>query len=133
MMHLKIMLPGGILLDEPVKKVTAEAENGEFCLLPRHVDTVIGLVPGLLSFVPKAGDDERYVAVDIGVLVKCGDAVRVSVRQAVAGEDLGSLQRAVRERFEHLDETERRVRTALSRLEADFIQQFIGMQSHGPH
>lgn len=132
-MQLTILSPTEESVDCAVRRVRGEGRHGSFVLLPRHVDTVIGLVPGLLSFVPKAGDDERYVAVDIGVLVKCGDAVRVSVRQAVAGEDLGSLQRAVRERFEHLDETERRVRTALSRLEADFIQQFIGMQSHGPH
>ncbi len=53
-MKLKILLPTEIMLDEEVTKVTAEAGNGSFCLLPRHIDFVAALVPGLLSFV-KAG------------------------------------------------------------------------------
>jgi len=37
-MNLKILLPAGILLNEQVNKVIAEAVNGSFCLLPRHID-----------------------------------------------------------------------------------------------
>lgn len=47
-MQLKVLLPTEVLIDEAASKITAEAENGCFCLLPNHVDFVAGLVPGLL-------------------------------------------------------------------------------------
>ena len=70
-MKLKVVLPSGVLLDQEVVKVVAEAENGSFCLLPRHVDFVAALVPGILAFTPAQGD-EAFLATDEGVLVKCG-------------------------------------------------------------
>ena len=50
----------------------AEADNGSFCLLPRHIDFATALAPGLLSF-EEPGGAESFLAVDSGVLVK-GDA-----------------------------------------------------------
>jgi F-type H+-transporting ATPase subunit beta len=47
-MKLMVLLPGEVFMEEEVEKVIAEARNGSFCLLPRHVDFVAALVPGLL-------------------------------------------------------------------------------------
>src|SRR5512139_4053050 len=109
-MKLTVTLPNGVLVDQEVTKVTAEAENGSFCLLPRHIDFVAALVPGLLSFENAAGDEE-YIAVDEGILVKCGPQFMVSTRNAVRGEPLGELRTAVRERFRAMDESERQARS----------------------
>jgi F-type H+-transporting ATPase subunit epsilon len=125
-MNLRILLPTRILIDRPVDKVITEAENGSFCLLPRHIDFVAALVPGLLSFM--ADQEEQFVAIDEGVLVKNGANVLVSVRDAVIGPDLGLLRLMVRERFEALDEREKRARSALVRLEADFVRRFIELR-----
>ncbi len=125
-MNLRILLPTRILIDRPVDKVIAEAENGSFCLLPRHIDFVAALVPGLLSFT--TDQQEQFVAIDEGVLVKNGADVLVSVRDAVIGPDLGLLRLMVRERFEALDEREKRARSALVRLEADFVRRFIELR-----
>ncbi len=46
-MRLKVLLPSQVLIDQEVSKIIAEAENGSFCLLPRHVDFSAALVPGL--------------------------------------------------------------------------------------
>ena len=70
-MRLKVLLPTKVLIDEPVAKVIAEAENGSFCLEERHIDFVAALVPGLLSF-RTPHNEEVFVAVDEGTLVKCG-------------------------------------------------------------
>ena len=123
-MNLKVLLPTHILIDEEVQKVVAEAQNGAFCLLPRHTDFVTALVPGILSFVDRAGN-EQFLAADEGILVKSGLQVRVSTRHAVRGEDLGRLRQMVREQFEVLDERERAVRSAIARLEADFVRRFL--------
>jgi F-type H+-transporting ATPase subunit epsilon len=124
MMQLKVLLPTQVLLEEEVAKVTAEAENGSFCLLPRHIDFVAALVPGLLSFETEAGE-ETFLAIDEGMLVKCGREVLVSTRNAVRGRDLGQLQQVVEEQFSVLDERERKARSALARLEADLVRRFM--------
>lgn len=126
-MKLKILLPTEILIDETVTKIAAEAENGSFTLLPRHIDFVAALVPGLLSFVSAAGE-EVFLAVDEGILVKRGDEVMVSTRNAVLGPDLGTLKQMVDAQFRVLDERERMTRSAVAKLEADFVRRFIEME-----
>lgn len=126
-MHLRVCLPERLLVDEPSGKVVAEARNGSFGLLPRHVDFVAALVPGILSFWDADGR-ERFVAVDEGVLVKAGHDVLVSVRDAVVGEELGSLRETVQEQFIELDEHSRAARSALARLEAGVVRSFIELR-----
>ncbi len=125
-MKLTVLLPAGVLVDQEVTKVTAEAENGSFCLLPRHVDFVTALVPGLLSFETGTGEEE-FLAVDEGILVKRGPEVTVSTRNAVRGASLGQLREAVEERFHVLDEREQQAREVLARLEADLVVRFVRM------
>jgi F-type H+-transporting ATPase subunit epsilon len=129
-MRLKVLLPSEVLLDAAVTKVIAEAENGAFCLLPRHIDFVAALVPGLLSFETE-DEREEFLAVDEGILVKCGVQVLVSTRQAVRGPDLGSLRQAIDEQFRAIDEQERKARAAAARLEADLVRRFLELQTHG--
>lgn len=123
MMQLKVLLPGETVVDEPVRKVIAEAENGSFCLKPRHVDVVTALVPGLLSFVGENGE-ENFLAIDEGTLLKCGPEILVSVRDAVRGRQLDALQKIVKERYRTLDEAERVARSALARLEAGIVRRY---------
>lgn len=129
-MHLKLLLPTEVLISEPVTKIIAEAVNGSFCLLPRHIDFVSSLVPGILSFTTANGE-EIFVAVDEGTLVKCGEQVMVSTLNAVRGVDLAQLRLTVEERFMELDEHERVARTALARLEAGTIRRFIELEEQG--
>lgn len=126
-MRLQIFLPTEVLVDAIVTKVIAEAENGSFCLLPKHIDFVAALVPGLLIFTDQ-DDNEGYVAVDSGVLVKCGRDVSVSTFNGVRGSDLGELQGLIDERFVELDEYERKARAALARLEAGTLRRFRELQ-----
>jgi F-type H+-transporting ATPase subunit epsilon len=128
-MNLKVLLPTEILVDTAVTKVVAEAENGSFCLLPRHIDMVAALVPGLLSYTTVAGQ-EVFLGLDEGILVKCGAEVLVSTRNAVQRPDLGTLERAIEEQFRALDEHAKMARTAMARLEADLVRRFIELQEH---
>ena len=123
-MNLKVLLPTEILVDQSVTKVIAEAENGSFCLLPRHVDFLSALLPGILTFV----DDqnlEHYIGIGEGILTKTGSEVRVSTIYAVQGEDLGTLRQQVTEQFDAINERERTVRSAIARLEADILRHFV--------
>lgn len=119
-MRLRVFAPTRVVVDADVAKVVVEATSGSFCMLPRHADLVAPLVPGLLAYVDD--DGERFVAVDGGTVVKCGDEVRVSTPQAVAGLDLERVQLAVHEAFRVRDEREQGARAALARLEVDVLQ-----------
>ena len=129
-MRLKMVTPTEVFLDETVEKVIAEAPNGVFGMLPRHIDFVSALKPGILVYQRPDGD-ERFVGVDNGTLVKCADTVFVAIRNAMAGDDLETLRARVEERFLQLDEQERIARTALARLEAGVIRRFIELEKAG--
>jgi F-type H+-transporting ATPase subunit epsilon len=129
-MNLKVLLAAEVLVEVDVSKVIAEAHNGYFCLLPKHVDFVTALVPGILSFEISGGREE-YLAVDEGILVKCGEEVLVSARNAVRGPDLGQLRRIVSEKFEALSEHEKSALTAMAKIEAGFVRRFLEIQRYG--
>ena len=128
-MTLRVLLPVRVLLETPTRKVIAEAEDGSFCLLPRHVDYAATLAPGILCYLSPEGG-ERFLAVNGGVLVKLGREVRVATMDAVAGDDLARLRATVEEQFSELDELERAARSALARLEAGVIRRFVDSEAH---
>ena len=128
-MRLKVLLPTMILIDQEVTKVVAEAEDGSFGLLPRHIDFVAALSPGILSF--ESGEGEEFLAIDEGILVKCAAEVLVSTRKAVRSKDLGRLLKTVDEEFKVLDDGERKTRSILAKLEADFTKRFLKMRERG--
>lgn len=126
-MRLRVLLPTEVLVDEPVTKIVAEAYNGFFCLLPRHVDFVAALVPGILSYAPAEGG-EALVAVDQGVLVKCAGQVMVSACDGLRGTDARALQSALEQMSAHLSDEERIARTGLARLEAGTLRHLLELE-----
>jgi F-type H+-transporting ATPase subunit epsilon len=129
-MKLKVLLPTEVLLAEEVVKVVAEAPNGQFCLLPRHIDLVSILVPGLLAYVKVGTEEEIFIGVAEGLLVKCGPEVLVATINAVRGTQLGQLREVVTRQFMTLSDREKQARSALAHLEANFIRRFLKMQDH---
>ncbi|MCC7410092.1 MAG: F0F1 ATP synthase subunit epsilon [Gammaproteobacteria bacterium] len=126
-MRLEVFEPTRVVVVAEATRVFGEAANGAFCLLPRHVDFVTALVPGVLEYLTPQGA-MKLIAVDEGVLVKAGEQVRVSTRRAVEGEDLETLRDTVVSEFRHHDEHDRIARSALARLEASVVRCFIGLR-----
>jgi F-type H+-transporting ATPase subunit epsilon len=121
-MNLKVLLPFQIFAEKTgVSRIVAETHEGSFGLLPHRLDCVAALAAGILIFETKM-EGETYVAVDEGVLVKTGSDVLVSVRNAIAGTDLGQLREAVQREFLHLDEREKNVRSVLAKMEGDLMR-----------
>jgi len=124
-MELKILMPFHVFAHKTgVLRMVAETPKGSFGLLPRRLDCVAALVPGILTYETEA-DGEVFVAVDEGILVKTGAEVLVSVRRALGGSDLAQLRASVEKEFLTLDEEERSRRTVLAKLESGFLNRFV--------
>ncbi len=127
-MHLKILLPFEIFADETgVVRVVAEMRGGSFGILPRRLDCVAALAPGILTF-ETAAQGEVFVAIDEGILVKTGADVLVSVRRAIIGANLAQLRQAVEQEFLTLNEHDQNVRSVMAKLETGFLRRFASLQ-----
>ena len=123
-MRLIVLTPMATVFDAPVRRIMAPAADGQFGMLPRHIDFTAPLAAGILTIVDD-GDRERFAAVDGGVLLKVEGLVRIATRRAVLGEDLGRLRRTVQQEFLALGEREREIRSASARLEAGMVRRFV--------
>lgn len=122
-MRLKILLPYKVFAEiDDVRRIVVQTSEGSMGLLPHRRDCTAALTPGILVW--QTGDpNEVYTAVDEGVLVKTGDDVLVSVRNAIGGADLGKLHEAVEKEFLSLNDQEQQVRHALTKLEMGLVRQ----------
>jgi F-type H+-transporting ATPase subunit epsilon len=125
-MILTVNTPNEVVLDLTVNKVIAEGTHGSFCLLPRHVDFLAALVPGLLSWEDESGK-ESFAAVGTGILVKRSDHVQIAAEAASHGSELDELRRLVREEFSQMDEQQRAAHSAVAKLEADFLRRTMAL------
>ena len=127
-MNLKVLLPFRIFAEKAgVSRIVAETRAGSFGLLPRRLDCVAALAPGILIYENDA-EGEVFMAVDEGVLIKTGPNVFVSVRNALCGTDLSQLREAVEREFLTLNEREQSVRAVMAKMESDFISRLAGFQ-----
>ena len=127
-MNIKVLLPFQVFAEKAgVSRIVAETREGSFGLLPHRLDCVAALAPGILAYETDA-DGEVFVAVDEGVLIKTGLDVRVSVRRALGGTDLGQLRAGVEREFLTLDKNEQSVRAAVAKMEAGLLRRFASLR-----
>jgi F-type H+-transporting ATPase subunit epsilon len=120
-MHLKVLLPFQVFIDKSgVSRIVAEARTGSFGILPHRLDCVAALAAGIFAYEVDA-EGLVYLAVDEGVLIKTGQDVLISVRNAIGGTDLGKLRDAVEKRFLQLSEKEKSVREIMEKMESGLI------------
>lgn len=124
LMQLHVLLPFKVLGDyDAIESLVLETAAGAFGLLPHRRDCVAALEPGILTFTAQ-GQPPGYMAIDEGIMVKKGQQVRVSVRNAHTDVDLETLKQTVQTVFLSLTEQEREVRAVLARLESGFMRGF---------
>jgi F-type H+-transporting ATPase subunit epsilon len=127
---LKVLVPDRVLVDREVSRITAWSNDGSFCLLPRHIDYVSALSPGLFSFEV---DDEyaEFLAIDEGVLVKQGPEVLVATRKAISETEMEELKHLLKKAIVALDEEELRARNVIAQLADDCIDSCMGSRGDG--
>ncbi len=128
-MNLKIILPFRIFIEKKgVSRIVAEARGGSFGLLPQRLDCVMALEPGIFIYETES-EGEVYVAVDEGVLIKTGQEVLISVRNAITGTNLSQLREAVEREFLTLDKSEEKIRSVMAKLESELVSRLVGFHN----
>jgi F-type H+-transporting ATPase subunit epsilon len=128
-MNLNILLPNKVFAKHKnVLRVIVETLEGSYGLLPNRLDCAAALTPGILTYEIESGK-EIYIAIDQGVLVKKGNDVLVSVRQAIQGIGLNELRDAIKTEFLTLDEKQQEVRFAMDKLESSFLQRLTELST----
>ncbi len=120
-MILRVILPSGSFTEEEgVNNIVVDTKKGCLGILPNRLDLVTALVPGILSY--KVKEQQKYMAVDQGILVKTGHRVTVSAHHAVSENMLGKIESSVEEYFREQDQEEAHLRTQLAKFESEFAR-----------
>jgi F-type H+-transporting ATPase subunit epsilon len=121
-MNLDILLPNKVFAKHKnVMRVIVETLEGSYGILPNRRDCTAALAPGILTYEIESGK-EIYIAIDQGIVVKKGNDILVSVRQAIQGIGLSQLREAIKAEFLTLDEKQQEIRFAMDKLESSFLQ-----------
>ncbi|MDA3834689.1 MAG: F0F1 ATP synthase subunit epsilon [Spirochaetales bacterium] len=124
-MNLKVLLPFLIFSDKTgVSRIVVETLDGSLGILPHRLDCVAALGPGILIYENEA-EGETFAAIDEGILIKTGQDVFISVRNAIGGTNLGQLRETVEREFLNLNEREKNIRSVLTRMESGFISRLV--------
>ncbi|MBN2755172.1 MAG: F0F1 ATP synthase subunit epsilon [Candidatus Goldbacteria bacterium] len=129
-MKLKIVSLTETFQAENIEAVNIPGEKGCYSILPHHIDYAALVCPGVLTFRDAAGG-RTDMAVDEGLLIKKGNDVYLSCRNAIKGmpeTEINALKTVVHDRFEVIDETEKKTREMLSRMESSFVRRFLEMK-----
>jgi len=120
-MNLKILLPYKVFLNEnKVNKVIIETAKGSYGILPKRLDFVAALVPGIFTY-ETLNNTVQYLAVDEGILVKTGSTIIVSVQNSFGGTDLGKMHELVIKEYQEMRSSEKKFRQTMAKIESNFL------------
>ena len=132
-MRLVVTTPHATVVDAEILHVRAEDESGAFGVMKGHADFLTALSICVLVYRDLDGR-EHFVAVRSGLLtVTGGSRVQVLTREAVASDDLPSLERGVLARFRRSAADERRARAGAGNLEAALLTRvadYVRLERH---
>ena len=124
-MRLRVVTPLAVVVDEDALAVRAEDDSGSFGILPGHADFLTSLAISVVSWKRSDGT-RRYCAVRRGMLsISEGKEVAVATREAVAGDDLATLDTTVLDHFRADIEQERSERFESIQLQLNAIRRIV--------
>src|SRR3989344_258088 len=91
-LHLKIITPQKIALEEDVLSVTAPSAQGEITVLPQHSNLFTLLKEGIVKIKPVYAkvpeDKEKYLAIGGGYLETDGEEINILVSRAYGQDEI---------------------------------------------
>ncbi len=93
--HLQIVTPSAIVVDETVGYVRLPLEGGSIGVLHGHAPLIGALEAGVVKYT--RGGMDRYAAVGRGVVKVASDEVSVLVREGVCADSAAAARDAARQ------------------------------------
>ncbi|MEH6836513.1 MULTISPECIES: F0F1 ATP synthase subunit epsilon [Falsihalocynthiibacter] len=129
-MKLRIVTPLSVIVDEDIDSLRAEDPSGSFGIMTGHAPFLTALTISIVSW--RRAKQEHFCAVRGGVLtVTDGTTVAIATREAVAGNDLATLDREILARFQSDAEAERVERTETVALQLNAIRRMVSRLHSG--
>ena len=122
-MKLRIVSPLAVVVDENVDSLRAEDASGAFGILPGHAPFLTALAISIVTW--RQGKREGFCAVRGGVLTVADGAIAIATREAVAGDDLATLDREVLARFQEDADAERVEHVESVQLQLNAIRRMV--------
>lgn len=86
MLHLRIITPKKVVLEQDVDRVTAPGADGEFTVLPRHTKLFSMLKEGIITIHVK--NEEDFLAIGSGYLETDGRELTILVSRAHGQDEI---------------------------------------------
>ena len=90
MLHIKLITPEKILIDDDVDEVVIPTTTGELAILPHHIPLVTQVAPGIV--VIKTHGREEPLAVDGGFITVTESSVTILADYATHARDVSAIQ-----------------------------------------
>ena len=126
-MKLRVLMPAQVVLEEQVVHVTAQGLTGSLGIRPGHAPLVAALARDILMARLPDGR-ERYVALNGGVMVVNADLVEVVSRQAVASDDVRSLESVALVQFQKEAAEQQANYIAFEKMRINFMRNVLELE-----
>jgi F-type H+-transporting ATPase subunit epsilon len=128
-MRLRIVTPLSVVVDEDIDSLSAEDDSGSFGVMAGHAPFLTALSISIVSW--RNADVERFCAVRGGVITVDKEArINIATREAVAGDDLMTLDAVVLTRFQSDADEERMEHVETMRPQLNAIRRMVsGLRS----
>ena len=129
-MRLRIVTPLSVVVDDDIDSLRAEDASGGFGILPGHAPFLTALAISIVSW--RKAEVERFCAVRGGAMtVSDGAMIAIATREAVAGDDLATLDAQVLARFQSDAEEERVAHVDSVSLQLNAIRRMVSRLQTG--
>ena len=85
-LHLKVVTPEKLLIDEEVSQVNVSTSGGQLCILPHHINLMAKLLPGEL--IIKKGGKVDTLAIGDGFIQVADNILTVMTDLATYAQDI---------------------------------------------
>ena len=131
-MELKVVTPTEVILSCPIQKITIEGIEGFRSFLPKHMDFITALKPGIMTYLTQ-DNTTKYIACNQGLFVKCGTQVSISTPWAVVSDNLQRLKQDIKVAFQEMEQERKEVGVSMARLEIGLTKGLMHLRQEESH
>lgn len=126
-LNLLVYSPFELSLEIRIVKVAVfKAKEGGFVMLPNHIDYVSSFDSTIISCVD-TDNKEVFIAVNEGIITKCGEEVKVSTYSSIIGDSMEDIKIKIKEKMNESN-SEKELNKSLKNVEYIMMNDLMKMK-----